>query len=425
MLWINNSPPLGMNRRHFMRHTAGASAWLGSSLALGHSLQVHADEMRRNHKSAILLWMGGGPATIDLWDMKPGMATGGPFRPISTSGDVQICEHLPQVAKQMHNLAIVRSMSTREADHARGRYYMHTGYVPNPNIEHPSYGSVISHELMAEREDLEIPPFISVGGASEGPGFLGMAWAPFTVSSDGRIRNLEMGLSQTRLEQRMQALSLIERGFISQGRGAAAEEHKKILQKTYALMTSSQMEAFQVGSEPESVRDRYGDSAFGRGCLMARRLVEVGVPFIEVDLGGWDNHQGIHNILQNQRLPVLDQAMSALVEDLEQRELLADTAIIWMGEFGRTPTINGNAGRDHWARSWSVVAGGAGLKGGIAVGETDSEGRSVVTEPYSAEDLMATICKALGISLETTYQSKSGRPMKIANGGKVIRELLA
>ncbi len=152
--------------------------------------------------------------------------------------------------------------------------------------------------------------------------------------------------------------------------------------------------------------------------------MEVGVPFIEVDLGGWDNHSGIHNILQTQRLPVLDQAMSALVEDLEQRQLLKDTVVIWMGEFGRTPTINGNAGRDHWARCWSVVVGGGGLKGGLAVGATDEEGRQVATEPYSAEDLMATVCKGLGISLETTYQSKNGRPMKIANGGKLIKELV-
>lgn len=157
---------------------------------------------------------------------------------------------------------------------------------------------------------------------------------------------------------------------------------------------------------------------------MARRLVEIGVPFIEVDLGGWDNHQGIHNILQNQRLPVLDQAMSALVEDLEQRELLKDTVIIWMGEFGRTPTINANAGRDHWARSWSVVVGGGDIKGGLVVGETDEDGRRVITEPYSAEDLMATVCHGLGISLDVTYQSKNGRPMKIANGGKLIRELV-
>jgi hypothetical protein len=425
MLWTMNSTPAGMTRRHFMKHAAGAGAMVGSSMALGHSLRLHASELKKNHKSAILLWMGGGPATIDLWDLKPGASTGGPFKPISTSGDLQICEHLPLVAKQMHNLSVVRSMSTREADHDRGRYYMHTGFVPNPNIEHPSYGSVIAHEMMAQRNDLDIPPFISVGGASEGPGFLGMSWAPFSVSSDGRIRNLDMDLKDNRLIQRMAALDTIEQGFIAQNRGPASLDHRKVLKKTFDLMTSQQMDAFRVEKEPEAVRERYGNDAFGRGCLMARRLVEAGVPFIEVDLGGWDNHNDIHNILQNQRLPVLDKAMSALVEDLEQRELLKDTAIIWMGEFGRTPRINGTAGRDHWARSWSVVVGGAGMKGGQAIGATNEDGTAVDTEPYSAEDLMASVCKSLGISLETTYQSKNGRPMKIANGGKIIRELFA
>ena len=166
-------------------------------------------------------------------------------------------------------------------------------------------------------------------------------------------------------------------------------------------------------------------AGFGRGCLMARRLVEQGVPFVEVDLGGWDTHNDNFRALQTQKLPDLDKAMSALVEDLAQRELLQDTAIIWMGEFGRTPRINGNTGRDHWARSWSVVVGGAGMKGGIAIGETSSDGTEVTTEPYSSQDLMASVLKALGISLETTFTSKNGRPMKIANSGKVIKELFA
>lgn len=417
--------PTGMTRRHFMKHLAGASAMLGSSLALGHSLRVHADDLKKSKKSAILLWMGGGPSTMDLWDLKPGAITGGPFQQIKTSGDVQISEHLPMMAQQMHHMAIVRSMSTREADHNRGRYYMHTGYVPNPNVEYPSYGSVLSHELMHQRPELEIPPFISVGGASEGPGFLGMAWAPFTVSSNGRIRNLEMQLNEKRLIQRMAALDLIETGFISQQRGTASEDHRKVLKKTLDLMTSAQMQAFRVETEPEAVQERYGKNNFGQGCLMARRLVEAGVPFVEVDLGGWDNHADIFNTLKDDRLPTLDRAMSALVEDLAQRELLDDTAIIWMGEFSRTPNINADTGRDHWARAWSVVVGGAGIKGGIAVGETSEDGTAVITEPYSSEDLMATVCKALGISLETTYTSKNGRPMKIANSGKIINGLLA
>jgi hypothetical protein len=417
--------PTGMTRRHFMSHMAGSAAAAGAALSLGHSLRTHAQELKKNRKAAILLWMSGGPSTMDIWDLKPGAATGGPFRPISTTGDVQISEHMPMTAQVMDRLSIVRSMSTREADHQRGRYYMHTGYTPSPNIEHPSYGAVVSHELIDQRPELEIPPFVSVGGGSEGPGFLGMAWAPFVVNSNGQVRNLEMGIEQGRLYQRMKALELLEDSFISQRRGSAAVDHKEVLQKTANLMTSAQMEAFRVMSEPETVRERYGNDGFGRGCLMARRLVEAGVPFVEVDYGGWDNHDNIFPTLQNTKLPVIDRAISALVEDLSQRGMLEDTAIIWMGEFGRTPRINGDSGRDHWARSWSVVVGGAGMKGGIAVGETNSDGTAVETEPYTSQDLMASVCKALGISLETTFTSKSGRPMKIANGGKVIKELFA
>ncbi len=424
-MWNLLTTPRGMNRRHFMSHMAGASALAGSSFALGNSLRLHADELKKNRKSAILLWMGGGPSTIDIWDLKPGASTGGPFRPISTSGDVQICEHMPLMAKQMHHMAIVRSMSTREADHDRGRYYMHTVFVPNPSIEHPSYGSVLAHELADQRKDLEIPPFVSVGGASEGPGFLGMAWAPFSVSSNGRIRNLDMQLNEQRLIQRVAALDMIEKGFIAQQRGGSAEDHRKVLKKTVDLMTSAQMEAFKVDKEPEEMKERYGKNGFGEGCLLARRLVESGVSFVEVDLGGWDNHGDIHRILREDKLPVLDQAMSALVEDLEQRGLLQDTAIIWMGEFGRTPRINGDAGRDHFARAWSCVVGGAGIRGGIAIGETNDEGMEVASKPYSSEELMASVCKALGISLETTYTSRSGRPMKIAGGGAPIAELFA
>lgn len=415
--------PRGMTRRHFGKHLLGASALYGSALAMGHSLRLHADELKKNRKAAILLWMSGGPSTIDLWDLKPGAPTGGPFRPISTSGDVQICEHLPMVAEQMHHMAIIRSMSTREADHNRGRYYMHTGYVPNPSVEHPGYGSVVAHELMDQRPELAIPPFVSVGGASTGPGFLGMAWAPFNVASNGRIRDLEMNLDDRRLMQRMAALDLMETSFIRNTRGSVAVDHQSVLKKTVELLTSDQMAAFKVESEPENVKERYGTSGFGQGCLLARRLVEAGVPFVEVDFGGWDNHQNVHTVLQNQKLPQMDRAMSALIADLDQRGLLQDTAIIWMGEFGRTPQINQDAGRDHWARAWSAVVGGAGIRGGVAVGATNSDGTEVDSEPYSSEDLMATVCHALGISLETTYTSKNNRPMKIAGGGKLIREL--
>lgn len=412
-----------MNRRHFLSHAAGSAALVSPAINFTNSLLADSLIQKRS-KSVILLWMGGGPSTIDIWDLKPNSVTGGPFKPISTSADgIQICEHLPLLSKQMHNLSIIRSMSTREADHMRGRYYMHTGYVPNPNVEHPSYGSVVSHELSQLIDNLEIPPFVSVGGNSIGPGFLGMTYAPFIVDSNGNIRDLNGIIDQRRMTERLSMLQTIEDNFINQNRGLVASEHKNIVNKTVKLMTSKQMEAFKINKEPEKVREKYGNTGFGRGCLMARRLVEIGVPFIEVDLGGWDNHEGIFNTLQNQKLPELDKSMSALISDLEERGLLNSTAIIWMGEFGRTPNINSNSGRDHWARSWSVVVGGAGFKRGVIVGETNEDGKDVVTDPYSSQDLMASVLHSIGISLETTFMAKNGRPMKIANSGRVIKEL--
>ncbi|MCH2114674.1 MAG: DUF1501 domain-containing protein [Pirellulales bacterium] len=414
--------PHGMNRRHFLSHLAGSSAMAVSALSLTSNLTAHAATLKRNHKSCILLWMGGGPPTIDIWDMKPGAATGGNFRPIGTTGEGQITELLPKVAQQMHHLSIVRSMSTREADHERGRYYMHTGFVPNPNVEHPSYGSVIAHELKTDLHELEIPPFVSIGGASEGPGFLGMAYAPFQVSSNGQIRDAKAYTSAARMSDRMKLLGLLEKRFERENRGPAATEHAKVLGNTVTLLNSAQMGAFKVQSEPENMRDAYGDTGFGRGCLMARRLVEVGVPFVEVNMGGWDLHQNCFDGEQ-QKLPEVDQAMSTLVADLQSRGLLEDTVILWMGEFGRTPRINENAGRDHWARSWSVVIGGGGITGGKVVGGTNEDGTRVITEPYSSEDLMSTVCQAMGIGLNKNFAAGNGRPMKIAGGGKVIGEL--
>jgi hypothetical protein len=413
-----------MNRRHFLNHSAAISSLSASSLFFTDSILANANELKKKNKSAILLWMSGGPSTIDLWDLKPGAATGGIFKPISTSADgIQICEHLPLMAQQMHHMNIVRSMSTREADHTRGRYYMHTGYVPNPNIEHPSYGSVISHELMSSIPQIDIPPFVSIGGASIGAGFLGTSYSPFVVNSNGTVRDLNMDIDQSRLNQRLRMLKTIEDKFVDEKRGDYASDHSKLLTKTVKLMISSQMDVLKVSKEPKEVQERYGNTGFGRGCLMARRLVEMGIPFIEVDLGGWDNHTDIFKTLQDQKLPELDKAMSALISDLNDRGLLQDTAIICMGEFGRTPNINSNGGRDHWAKSWSVVVGGAGFNSGMIIGETNSDGKEVITEPYTSQDLMASVLKSLGISLETNFTARNGRPMKIANSGKLIKEL--
>jgi hypothetical protein len=412
-----------MNRRHFISHIMGMGAISTPAINFTNTLLANAADLKKNNKNVILLWMSGGPSTIDIWDLKPGQATGGIFRPINTSADgIQICEHLPMLADQMHLLNIVRNMSTREADHTRGRYYMHTGYVPNPNIEHPSYGSIISHELIDQIKELDIPAFVSVGGASIGPGFLGMTYAPFVVNTNGTVRDLDMGIDATTLSNRLKMLETIENRFVLEKRGQYANDHRDVLSRTVKLMNSPQMDVFKVTNEPEEIQERYGKTGFGRSCLMARRLVEMGVPFIEVDFGGWDNHADIFTTLP-EKLSEMDKGMSTLIQDLNDRGLLDSTAIIWMGEFGRTPNINGNAGRDHWAKSWSVVVGGANFNKATVVGATTDDGKDVDGEFYTSQDLMASVLRALDISLETTFTAKNGRPMKIANSGKVIKEL--
>jgi len=318
----------------------------------------------------------------------------------------------------------VRSMSTREADHGRGRYYMHTSFVPNPTVVHPTFGSVVSMELGAKRQELEIPAFVSVNAPSGSPGFMGARHAPFVVGSNGQIRNADMGEKKGRLGQRLRMLNVIESNFIASKRGETPKSHREIYEKAVNLMTSKQMEAFKVSKESEEARDLYGTGGFGQGLLMARRLVETGVPFIEVGMGGWDLHNNVFNTLRDQRLPQLDQGIAALTQDLSQRGMLDDVVLVWMGEFGRTPRINQNVGRDHWAASWSVMVGGGGLNGGLAVGKTDRDGVRVEGKSYQPGDVWATVSQALGIPSKTVHRSKRGRPMKLANGGTPIKELI-
>ncbi len=418
--------PHGMTRRHFISHVAaGSAAALGASQFLSH-LEANAAEVQRNRKACILVWLGGGAPTIDMWDLKPNSKNGGEFKPISTAGDLQICEHLPQIAQQMDSLSVVRSMATREADHMRGTYYMHTAYVPNPTVVHPTFGSVASYELGTKRPELEIPAFISIGGGSMSPGFLGMAHAPFVVDAQGRIQNANMdGMDTQRLSQRLEILGAIEDGFIRSDRGDVGQAHKDVYQKAVNLMTSSQMAAFRANQETPETRAMYGDTPFGNSLIMARRLVETGVPFIEVrNPNGWDLHQNVFATLRNTNLPMLDSGIAGLVADLKQRGMFEDTVVVCMGEFGRTPRINANVGRDHWATSWSVLIGGGGLRGGVAVGETDEDGLRIVSESYLPGDIWATVAHALRIPLNTVHTSTRGRPMKLANGGNPVKSLL-
>ncbi len=430
-----------MNRRHFLKHMAGYSALALPGLQFLHTISANAQQLRRNNKSIIIMWMGGGPATIDIWDLKPGRPTGGPFRPIETSArGVMISEHMPITARQMDKLAIVRSLVTREGSHQRGRELMHTSYTPNPAIPFPSIGSVVTLQApsLPGYQAISLPGYISVGGGAGGGGFLGMNYSPFNVQNPGTPpenirppRELGRGeveqMERTRRRQRL--FYTLEDNF-RLGRAPhleteeerarfadASKAHQEVYGKGFGLVASPEGRVFDFTEEPANVQEAYGNNNFGRAALLARRLVESGVSAVEISLGGWDTHNQNFDRLSQQRLPTLDRAMGTLTRELSERGLLESTVILWMGEFGRTPRINQNVGRDHWARCWSVVVGGGSIRGGQAYGSTDRDGTSVAENPTSIGDVFATVYQALGIDPNTQVRDAIGRPFNIAGGG--------
>ncbi len=420
------------DRRHFMRHVAGAAAVAGPGLTFLANLRANAAELKKKNKSLIILWMGGGPSTIDLWDMKPDHANGGEHKPKSTvASGVQISEHLPKVAKQFKHLSIVRSLTTSEGDHNRGTFLMSTGRAPNPLSEFPHPGSVLSYQYAQDVEamkNMDLPAFIAVGGGRVGPGFLGMKYASFVVQNPGSPpENVQPPAEvASRMERRKVLFDTLEGGFKTNVAADAATAHKDVYGKALQLVTSSRKDVFLFnGPKDQADLQRYGNNGFGRGCLLARKLVEHGVACVEVSLGNWDNHQRIFPTLKDRQLPTLDGGMAALVEDLAQSGRLKDTVIVWMGEFGRTPRINQNAGRDHFPRAWSVVVGGGSIKGGLAYGSTSPDGTEVKDKPVKVGDLYATLYTGLGLDPATQIRDNLGRPTAIA-GDKAtpVKELV-
>lgn len=393
-----------MNRRTF----------LSSSSLLLSSAIFAKDNKPLSDKSVVLIWLGGGPPTIDMWDLKPNTKYGGPFKPISTKSDFQICEHFPKLAMLSEDFSLVRNMNTREADHERGSYYMHTGFKPTPNIEHPCIGSIVGYEVGSKRKDLEIPTFFSIGTSSFNSGYLDSTYSPLVVDSKGKVSNLGKSVDKNKVN----FLSLVEESFIKSNRGSLPLDHKRLYDKTIRLNTSPQMQALNISSEPQVVTSQYGQTPFGNSMLIARRLMQVGVPFVEVGFGGWDLHQNTHETLSN-KLPELDSVVSAFILDLKRLDMWDNVAIIMMGEFGRTPIINRDAGRDHWASSWTCFLSGGLFNTGKVFGETSNDG-IINGHSHSAEDIVATTCLALGIDTKKNYTSKRGRPMNIVNGGKII-----
>jgi hypothetical protein len=399
--------------------------------------------MKKKNKSLIILWMGGGPTTIDLWDMKPGSPNGGEHKPKPTAASgIEITEHLPTIAKQFKNLSIIRSLTTKEGDHNRGSYLMATGRSPNPLSDFPHIGSVLAYQYSLDAEamkNMDLPAFINVGGGlpgGAGAGFLGMKYANFTVQNPGSIpENMEAPKNVSDQMARRAALFDALEGNDPKHKGVgmktnvtndAAQAHKDVYKKALDLVVSSKKDVFQFnGSKDQADLARYGNTGFGRGCLLARRLVEQGVACVEVNLGGWDMHQGIFNNLATRALPDLDRGMGSLVGDLAASGKLKDTVIVWMGEFGRTPRINQNGGRDHYPRAWSVVVGGGNIKGGIAYGSTDKDGTSPKDNPVEIQNLYATLYAGLGLAPDTQIRDNLGRPTAIA-GEKAtpIKELI-
>jgi uncharacterized protein (DUF1501 family) len=385
-------------------------------------------------RSCILLWMAGGPSQTDTFDLKPGHANGGPFREIDTAAPgVRISEHLPQLARQMKRLAVLRSMRTREGDHARATAHLRTGYLPQGSIRFPSLGALVANELADANADL--PGFVSVmpqgafAQAAVAAGFLGPRAAPLVVVGAGgalRVEDLSpVAVSRERAQERLGLLREAEATFLASRPGAGAASHVTAYDRAECLGRAAAARAFDLSGEKDALRDRYGRGAFGQGCLLARRLVERGVPFVEVTLGGWDTHD--NNFEQVRRLSEgLDPAWATLLEDLGQRGLLDDTLVVWMGEFGRTPGINPRGGRDHYPAAWSVVLGGGGVRGGQAIGRTSRDGSAVEDRPVSVPDLMATVLLALGLDPKKQNQSNVSRPIRLADPSAVpVKEALA
>jgi hypothetical protein len=437
----------GINRRHFLKHVVGASALALPGVRFLQGIASAQTALKKANKSLIVLWMGGGPSTIDLWDLKPDASTGGEFKPIKTDvSGIEISEILPSVAKQMKHLSIVRSLVTNEGSHERGTDLMNTGRTPSPVVQFPAMGAVASSQLA--NKDLALPSFIGVGGTAQriGAGFLGMMYAPFTVQNAGQppanirapasLGSNELEVTE-RLRRRQRLFYTVEDEFTAsvfphlhkpeerEAAGSPAQAHEAVYKKGFDLTVSPLRMVFDVDKESAKTLQAYGgrQNPFGMGALLARRLVEKGVTAVEVDLGGWDTHQNNFRSLKDNLGKKLNEGMSALVADLVDRGMWKNTVVLWMGEFGRTPRINQNAGRDHWARCWSVVVGGGAIKGGQVYGSTSKDGMDVGNDPCSVADLYATVYKGLGLDPATQIRDNLGRPLAISEG-KLLKGLV-
>jgi hypothetical protein len=438
----------GFHRRDFLK--IGAAGLFGLSLpqllrleALAANTPSKRGDKTRRSNAVILVWLAGGPATIDMWDLKPNAPEGirGEFKPIATKADgIQISEHLPKTAQVVDKATLVRSLFHTIPSHGPATVFMTTGNKPTPALQYPSLGSLTARLLPAEPA---VPPYVSFNdlrnGSAGQAGYLGTAYNPFGVEGGAgggkggggslRVRGITLpsGFSLAELEDRNKLLEGFDKGLRNLDKSADLVEgldafHKQALE---ILRSDKTKKAFDLTQETQALRDRYGTSPFGQGVLAARRLVEAGVRFVTISLGGWDTHGKNFEALSKRLLPQLDQTLSALIQDLSDRGLLDKTTVYCAGEFGRTPKVNKNSGRDHWARSMAVFVAGGGFKRGYAHGTTDAQGMAPATEACTPDDVSATIFHCLGIDPHQELMTPTGRPVQLFRDGKVVEKLLA
>ena len=443
----------GFSRRDFIK--VGSAGLLGLTLPqlLKFESQARANpapagSQSRQAANVIMVWLSGGPATIDMWDLRPNAPEGirGEFREIPTSADgIKICEHLPLMARVMNRCTIVRSLAHTIPSHGPATVFMTTGNRPTPALNYPAMGSLVTRLLPAAAG---VPPYVSFSelrnGAAGQSGYLGTAYNPFIVegspaargaransptANNLRVRGITLptGFTLEQLENRDRLLRNFDETFSNVDRnadlvGGLDAFHTQALE---ILRSDKTRNAFNLDQEPEALRTRYGSNPFGQGALAARRLIEAGVRFTTISLGGWDTHGQTFNAHRGRLLPQLDQTLSALVQDLDDRGMLENTIVYCAGEFGRTPRINNNNGRDHWARSMAVVLAGGGFKRGYAHGTTDVQGMAPATDPCTPDDVCSTIFDRLGINPHSELQTPTGRPVQLFREGRVLPRLLA
>ena len=426
-------------RRDFVKMSL-ASAF-GVSYSGWLSALARADAAPRQ-RSCIVLWMTGGPSQMDTFDLKPGHKNGGPYEAIATTvPGIKISQHLPGVAQQMKDMAIIRSMTSKEGDHGQATTLLLTGYRQQEAVRYPEIGSLISKEL--GKPDNELPNFVSVSPfrfGTAGSGFLGPEYAPLLVTGDSdnpqaranmSVENLlpAKGGDLASLQSRFDLLDFVQREFNKKYKSESSDAHRANYERAVRMVKSQAKAAFKLEDEPPKLRDAYGRNRFGQGCLLARRLVERDVPFVEVTLAGgqsnWDTHLNNFELVKNLS-ETLDPAWSTLMTDLKERGLLETTTVVWMGEFGRTPTINPQNGRDHFPVCWSTVLAGGGIRGGQVIGRSADSGMQVEDRPVTVPEFLATVFAALGIDPTKENITEQGRPIPIVDrGNKPIADLLS